>query len=103
MHMSQQTVNSNTDPYSNAQTSSTESLSLIEAIGQLPRQYIKVLCRPSAQTFREEMGKASWVLDTWLERRKSYTHCSDYPYVLRRTGSDYAYRRASSTDLAREN
>src|SRR5947209_3922788 len=60
MHMKQQTVNSNTDPYSNAQTSSTEPLSLIEAIWQLPRQYIKVLCRPSAQTFREEMGKASW-------------------------------------------
>src|SRR5947209_5276134 len=60
MHMKQQTVNSNTDSYSNAQTSSSESLSLIEAIGQLPCQYIRVLCRPSAQTFREEMGKASW-------------------------------------------
>jgi hypothetical protein len=60
MHMNQQTVNSNTDSYSNGQTSSSESLSLIEAIGQLPRQYIKVLCRPSAQTFREELGKASW-------------------------------------------
>ena len=58
--MSQQIVNSNTDSYSNGQTSSSESLSLIEAIGQLPRQYIKVLCKPSAQTFREEMGKASW-------------------------------------------
>src|SRR5205085_7763581 len=40
--------------------SSTESLSLVEAIWHLPRQYIKVLCRPSAQTFCEEMGKASW-------------------------------------------
>jgi len=60
MHMNQQTVNSNTDPYSNGQTSSSESLSLVEAIWHLPRQYIKVLCRPSAQTFCEAMGKASW-------------------------------------------
>ncbi len=34
--MNQQTVNSNTDPYSNGQTSSSESLSLVEAIWHLP-------------------------------------------------------------------
>lgn len=42
------------------QTMHMKPLTLGEAIWQLPRQYIKVLCKPSAQTFNEEMGKASW-------------------------------------------
>ena len=58
--MSQQTVNSNTDSYANDHRSSVEPLSLSEATWQLPRQYIRVLFRPSAQTFHEEMDKASW-------------------------------------------
>src|SRR5690348_14006544 len=35
-------------------------LPLREAIKQLPRQYWKVLTRPGAATFAEEMGKAEW-------------------------------------------
>src|SRR2546425_13266010 len=31
-----------------------------QAIQELPNQYIKVLTKPSAQTFAEEMGKADW-------------------------------------------
>jgi hypothetical protein len=58
--MSQQTRKSNTNSYSNEQASSIKPPQLSETIWQLPRQYIKVLFRPSAQTFREEMGKAGW-------------------------------------------
>src|SRR5215467_14082266 len=39
---------------------------LAEAIQQLPRQYIKVLTKPSAATFAEEMGKASWSI-FWVQ------------------------------------
>jgi heme/copper-type cytochrome/quinol oxidase subunit 4 len=35
-------------------------LPLGEAIRQLPQQYIRVLTKPSAATFAEEMGKAAW-------------------------------------------
>jgi hypothetical protein len=35
-------------------------LPLGEAIRQLPSQYIKVFTKPSARTFAEENGKASW-------------------------------------------
>ncbi len=58
--MSKQTENGNTNIYSDDQAPSTRPPQLSETIWQLPRQYIKVLCRPSAQTFREEMGKAGW-------------------------------------------
>src|SRR5207247_10447638 len=58
--MSQQTANGNTNLYGNDQESAMKPPQLSETIWQLPRQYIKVLCRPSAQTFREEMGKAGW-------------------------------------------
>ncbi|HKV59370.1 MAG TPA: hypothetical protein VJO32_13850 [Ktedonobacteraceae bacterium] len=58
--MSQQTFNTNENPYANGQASSVKPLQMSEAIWQLPRQYIKVLCKPSAQTFHEELGKASW-------------------------------------------
>jgi hypothetical protein len=37
-----------------------------EAIKQLPNQYIKVLTKPSAQTFAEEIGKASWGI-VWVQ------------------------------------
>ena len=57
--MSQQTFNTSDNPYANGSTSSMKPLQLGEAIWQLPRQYIKVIFRPSAQTFREELGKAS--------------------------------------------
>jgi len=58
--MSQQTMNTNENPYADGQATSVKPLLLAEAIWQLPRQYLKVMCRPSAQTFREELGKASW-------------------------------------------
>ena len=58
--MSQQTKNSNTNSYSDEQALSIKPPQLSETIWQLPRQYIKVLFRPSVQTIREEMGKAGW-------------------------------------------
>ena len=42
------------------QMASHKPLSFSQALWQLPRQYLKVLCRPSVQTFREEKGKAHW-------------------------------------------
>jgi Yip1 domain len=41
-------------------------LPLGQAIQQLPNQYIKVLTKPSARTFAEEMGKASWDI-VWIQ------------------------------------
>jgi hypothetical protein len=41
-------------------------LPLNEAIRQLPNQYVKVLTKPSAATFGEEMGKASWDI-IWVQ------------------------------------
>lgn len=41
-------------------------LPLGEAIRQLPNQYVKVLTKPSAQTFAEEMGKAEWGI-VWVQ------------------------------------
>lgn len=58
--MSQQTFNTNDDPYANGQTTFVKPPQLSEALWQLPRQYVKVLCRPSMRTFGEELGKASW-------------------------------------------
>ncbi len=58
--MSQQTFNSNDNPYASDQTSFVKPLQVSQAIWQLPRQYIKVMFKPSAQTFREELGKAAW-------------------------------------------
>src|SRR2546428_3405467 len=58
--MSQQTENNEANSYANDQVSSIRPLQLSESIWHLPRQYVKVLFRPSAQTFREEMGKAGW-------------------------------------------
>src|SRR6266702_2783760 len=36
--------------------------SIGQAIQELPNQYIRVLTKPSAQTFAEEMGKADWAM-----------------------------------------
>ena len=60
VNISQQTENGNTNVYSDDQALSTKPPQLSETIWHLPRQYVKVLFRPSAQTFREEMGKAGW-------------------------------------------
>src|SRR5215471_8848951 len=37
-----------------------------QAIQELPNQYFKVLTKPSAQTFAEEMGKADWSM-VWIQ------------------------------------
>ena len=42
------------------------SRSIGQAIQELPNQYIKVLTKPSAQTFAEEMGKADWAM-VWIQ------------------------------------
>ena len=41
-------------------------LPLGEAIRQLPQQYVKVLTKPSARSFAEEMGKAKWDI-VWVQ------------------------------------
>ena len=58
--MSQQTEHNQANADTNDQASSLKPLQLSESIWHLPRQYVKVVCRPSAQTLREEMGKAGW-------------------------------------------
>jgi len=37
-----------------------------QAIQELPNQYIKILTKPSAQSFAEEMGKADWSM-VWVQ------------------------------------
>src|SRR6266487_2206904 len=37
-----------------------------QAIQELPNQYIKVVTKPSAQSFAEEMGKADWAM-VWIQ------------------------------------
>jgi hypothetical protein len=58
--MSQQTESGKTHSYSGDKEPAAKPPQLSETIWHLPRQYVKVLFRPSAQTFREEMGKAGW-------------------------------------------
>jgi hypothetical protein len=41
-------------------------LPLGEALRQLPKQYIKMLTKPSAASFAEEMGKANWDI-VWVQ------------------------------------
>ncbi|HXZ05202.1 MAG TPA: YIP1 family protein [Ktedonobacteraceae bacterium] len=40
--------------------------SIGQAIRELPNQYIRVLTKPSARTFAEEMGKADWAM-VWIQ------------------------------------
>jgi hypothetical protein len=40
--------------------------SIGQAIQELPNQYIRVLTKPSARTFAEEMGKADWAM-IWIQ------------------------------------
>lgn len=40
--------------------------SIWQAIQELPNQYIRVLTKPSPQTFAEEMGKADWAM-VWIQ------------------------------------
>jgi len=46
--------------YGNPPPSQATPLPLEQAIKELPSQYRKVLTQPSANTFAQEMGKASW-------------------------------------------
>jgi hypothetical protein len=41
-------------------------LSLEQAIKELPSQYLKVLTKPSVETFTQEMGKANWNI-VWVQ------------------------------------
>jgi len=41
-------------------------LPLDQAVRELPNQYIKVMTNPSAQTFAQEIGKASWDI-VWVQ------------------------------------
>lgn len=67
-HEVQQGLYANPDSYSYGQQEQsydytppqTVPLPLEQAIKELPRQYVKVLTKPSANTFAQEMGKASW-------------------------------------------
>ncbi len=43
-----------------------KAISTATAMGSRPLQYIRVLTKPSAQTFAQEMGKASWDI-VWVE------------------------------------
>jgi hypothetical protein len=55
------------DPDQGSYSYGTSSpLPLREAISQLPKQYIKVLTKPSPFTFVVEMGKASWNI-LWVQ------------------------------------
>lgn len=47
-------------------TSSTTPLPLGEAVRGYPGQYLKVLSRPSVQSFSQEQGKATWS-SIWLQ------------------------------------
>ncbi len=40
--------------------------SIGQALQELPNQYIRVLTKPSPQTFAEEMGKADWAI-VWIQ------------------------------------
>ena len=57
-----------TTPDSNSDFSAISSspLPLGTAIRELPGQYIKVLTKPSVQTFAEEKGKAAWGI-VWVQ------------------------------------
>ena len=58
--MSQQTFDSNDNPYTTDQAPFVKPLQVSQAVWHLPRQYIKVMFKPSARTFRKELGKAGW-------------------------------------------
>src|SRR5579875_1284997 len=54
---------------------------LKEALRQLPRQYLRVLTRPSAATFAEEMGKADWSI-VWVELLAYALACAILYYIF---------------------
>lgn len=58
--MRQQMDQMNIIPSAFDEIPSLEPLPLSEAFRQLPRQYVKVMLRPSARTFSQEMRTASW-------------------------------------------
>ena len=60
IYMSRKTGKTEANSYATDRESSLKPPQLSETLWHLPRQYVKVLFRPSAQTFREEMGKAGW-------------------------------------------
>jgi hypothetical protein len=77
-------------------------LPLREAINQLPKQYIKVLTKPSPFTFVAEMGKASWdILWVQLIAYAVITGILDYVLtLLSRVSSSYTTQSSALASLA---
>jgi hypothetical protein len=65
--------------YSPPQAQATP-LSLEQAIKELPSQYLKVLTNPSAETFAQEMGKASWNI-VWAQLIGYAIICAILSYI----------------------
>ncbi len=55
-------------------------LPLEQAIKELPSQYLKVLTNPSAETFAQEMGKASWNI-VWAQLIGYAIICAILSYI----------------------
>jgi Yip1 domain len=81
-------------------------LTLGEAIRQLPRQYVKVVTRPSAATFAEEVGKARW--DVFWVQLLSLTILSilfgllEMPFIPRLLQTSLQNSTAGSNSLSPE-
>jgi hypothetical protein len=65
--------------YSPPQAQATP-LPLEQAIKELPSQYLKVLTNPSAETFEQEMGKASWNI-VWAQLIGYAIICAILSYI----------------------
>ncbi len=74
-------------------------LPLGEAIRQLPQQYIKVLTKPSAATFAEEMGKAAWNI-VWVQLLGLAVITAVFGYFARLIGSSFIPTTMGSTTMS---
>ena len=74
-------------------------LPLDEAIRQLPQQYIKVLTKPSAATFAEEMGKAAWNI-VWVQLLALAIISAVLGYFARLIGSSFIPTTMGSTTMS---
>jgi len=71
-------------------------LPLGEAIRQLPSQYIRVLTKPSAATFAEEMGKAAWNI-VWVQLILLAVITAVFGFLASLIGSGFMPATTSST------
>ena len=74
-------------------------LPLGEAIRQLPKQYIKVLTKPSAATFAEEQGKAAWNI-VWVQLLALAVISAVLGYFASLTGSSLIPTTMGSTTMS---